>query len=98
MGGTAATKELDAASGNVATSPADVRRQQLGKPTTAQQAGAGAHGVETANHVFDASATPTDDNMSRAKVAWQQAVDLNARNDASCKTAVRRAQDALHAG
>lgn len=98
MGGTAATKELDAASSNVATSPADVRRQQLNKPTAAQQAGAGTQGVETASHSSDASSTSTDDSVSRAKTAWQQAVDLNARNDSSCKTAVRRAQEALRAG
>ena len=98
MGGTAGTKELDAASGNVATSPADVRRQQLGKPTAAQQAASGGQGDETASHTSDASATPADDRIARAKTAWQQAVELNAHNDASCRTAVRRAQDALRAG
>ncbi len=97
MGGTAGTKELDAASSNVATSDADVRAQQLGKPTAAVQAHSGS-GVETApgSHVTGASAS--DDRMTRAKSAWQKAVDLNAQNDSGCHGAVDQAKQALNQG
>ena len=93
VGGTAGTKEIDAASSNVATSDADVRQQQLGKPTAASQGKSG--GVETAPSGHTNTTTASDDKMSRAKMAWQKAVDLNAQNDPSCHGAVDQARSAL---
>ena len=93
VGGTAGTKELNAASSNVATSDADVRQQQLGHPTAAAQAKS--NGVETAPGSHSGTASAADDKMSRAKTAWQKAVDLNAQNDPSCQGAVRQARSAL---
>ena len=97
MGGTAGTKELDAASSDVATSPADVRRQQLGKPTAAQAAASDSKSDETHPGTQAGSSMAQDDHVSRAKAAWQEAVDLNAKNDPACKGAVTKAQDALKA-
>ncbi len=93
VGGTAGTKELDAASSNVATSDADVRQQQLGKPTAAAQGKS--NGVETAPGSHPGTTTASDDKMSRAKMAWQKAVDLNAQNDPSCRGAISQARSAL---
>ena len=93
VGGTAGTKELNAASSGVATSDADVRQQQLGHPTAAAQGASGS--VETASGSHSGTATAADDKMSRAKSAWQKAVDLNAQNDPSCKGAVDQARSAL---
>ena len=93
VGGTAGTKELNAASTNVATSDADVRQQQMGHPTAAAQAKS--NGVETAPGGHMGTATASDDKMSRAKMAWQKAVDLNAQNDPSCHGAVDQARSAM---
>jgi hypothetical protein len=97
VGGTAGTKEVNAASANVATSDADVRQQQMGHPTAAASTSSG-KSVETAPGSQTASAGAPDDHMSRAKMAWQKAVDLNAQNNDSCKGAVNEARDALKAG
>ena len=94
IGGTAGTKEANAASSNVATSDADVRQQQAGHATAAAQASSG-KGVETAPGHQTADSNSQDDHMARAKVAWQKAVDLNAKNDDSCKSAVAEARSAL---
>ncbi len=92
VGGTAGTKEVDAASSNVATSDADVRQQQAGHATAATQASTG-KGIETAPR--SQTAGSGDDHMTRAKVAWQKAVDLNAKNDTGCMSAVAEAKSAL---
>ena len=96
VGGTAGTKELNAASSNVATSDADVRAQQLGKPTAAGQAAS--NGVETAPGSHSGGTSATDDRTTRAKALWQKAVDLNAQNDSSCHGAVDQARQALNQG
>ena len=93
VGGTAGTKELNAASSNIATSDADVRQQQLGHPTAAGQAAS--NGVETAPSSHAGTDTAADDKMSRAKTAWQKAVSLNAQNDPSCHGALAEARSAL---
>ena len=93
VGGTAGTKEIDAASSNIATSDADVRQQQVGHPTAAGQSKS--DGVETAPGNHPGGASASDDKMSRAKMAWQKAVDLNAQNDPSCHGAVAQARSAL---
>ena len=82
IGGLAGTREVNAASANVATSDADVRAQQLGKPTAAQA---------KPGTVSDAA----DGRMTRAKAAWQKAVDLNAQNDSGCQGAVQEARQML---
>ncbi len=93
VGGTAGTKELDAVSSNVATSDADVRQQQLGHPTAAAQSRS--NGVETAPGSHPGTASAADDRMSRAKTAWQKAVDLNAQNDPRCEGAVAEARSVM---
>ncbi len=72
------------ASGQVATSAADVRRQSAGKPTMAQQAaadnGKGSGGTTMAN----------DDKVSQAKAALQRAVDQNAKGDSGCMQSIQQ--------
>ncbi len=94
VGGTAGTKEMNAASGSVATSDADVRQQQLGHPI-ASTSGQDRNGVETAPGKQQVASSASDDRMSRAKSAWQKAVDLNAKDDSSCKSAIAQARSAL---
>ena len=74
VGGEAGMKEMNAASGQVATSSADVRRQQAGVPTTAN-----APGTPTPN-----------DKMSEAKMELEKARALDAKGDASCAASVAR--------
>ena len=74
------------ASGRIATSPEDVRRQSENRPTAAQAAAQGG----------DAKASPersSEDKVSQAKMALQRAVDLNARGDQGCREAVKQAQE-----
>jgi len=71
------------ASGQVATSAADVRRQSAGKPTMAQQA-ASDNGKGSAGSMM-----ASDDKVSQAKAALQRAVDLNAKGDSSCMGAIK---------
>lgn len=73
------------ASGQVATSPADVRAQSENKPTAAAKAAQG--------EAPSGSATlSTEDKISQAKGALQRATDLNAKGDQSCRDAVQEAQ------
>ncbi|MGH1574302.1 hypothetical protein ACRAWG_31230 [Methylobacterium sp. P31] len=76
------------ASGRIATSPADVRRQSENRPATAAAAAQGG----------DAKASPElspEDKVSQAKMALQRAVDLNAKGDQSCRDAVKEARNLL---
>ena len=76
------------ASGRVATSPEDVRRQSENRPTAAAAASQGG----------DAKASQglsSEDKVSQAKTAVQRAVDLNARGDRSCRDAVQEARNLL---
>ncbi|WCS24542.1 hypothetical protein LOK46_26000 [Methylobacterium sp. NMS14P] len=78
----------DVASGRIATSPADVRRQSENRPTAAAAAAQGG----------DAKASPglaSEDKVSQAKTALQRAVDLNAKGDQSCRDAVQEARNLL---
>jgi len=73
------------ATGQIATSPADVRAQSENKPTAAVAASKGG----------EASASPglsSEDKVSQAKTALQRATDLNAKGDASCREAVQQAR------
>jgi hypothetical protein len=76
------------ASGRVATSPDDVRRQSENRPTAAAAAAQGG----------DAKASPehsSEDKVSQAKMALQRAVDLNAKGDQGCRDAVKDAQNLM---
>ena len=83
-GPTGATGQADAvASGRIATSPEDVRRQSENRPTAAAAASQGG----------DAKASPglsPEDKVSQAKTALQRAVDLNAKGDQACADAVKQ--------
>lgn len=73
------------ASGRIATSPEDVRRQSENRPTAAAAAAQGG----------DAKASPgpsSEDKVSQAKMALQRATDLNAKGDQSCREALQQAQ------
>ena len=90
VGGGALGKQADAvASGQVATSSADVRRQSAGKPTMAQQA------VQDNGKGDGAAMTASDDKISQAKAALQRATDLNAKGDKSCAKAVTEARNLM---
>lgn len=74
VGGDAGMKEMNAASGQVATSSVDVRRQQAGVPTAAN-----APGTPTPN-----------DKMSEAKMELEKARALDAKGDSSCAASVAK--------
>ncbi|KAA2237792.1 hypothetical protein [Salinarimonas soli] len=73
------------ASGSIATSAEDVRRQSEGLPTTAVQASRGTASPEAA----------AADKSSQAKTALQRAVDLNAAGDRGCTSAVTEARNLM---
>lgn len=86
-GPTGPTGQADAvASGRVATSPEDVRRQSENRPTAAASAAKG--GEPSTGQQASA-----EDRVSQAKSALQRAVDLNAKGDAGCSEAVRQARE-----
>jgi hypothetical protein len=89
VGAATGTGQADGiASGRVATSPDDVRRQSENRPTAAAAAAKGG----------DAKASPglaSEDKVSQAKTALQRAVDLNAKGDRSCRDAVKEARNLL---
>ena len=90
VGGGAMGKQADAvASGQVATSSADVRRQSAGKPTMAQQA------VQDNGKGDGTSMMASDDKVSQAKAALQRATDLNAKGDSSCAKSVTEARNLM---
>lgn len=90
VGGTAGTKELNAAVGsNIATSSQDVRRQQEGLPTAAATAAAGGgKSVETTPDQGDSAAS--NDRMSQAKMELEKARMLDQKEDSSCKASLDR--------
>ena len=96
VGGTAGTKELNAASAQIATSPDDVRRQSQGLPTAAQVAASGSgRQVETAPsqaQTASNSAKP-DDRMSQAKMELERARMLDQSNDGSCRGVLDKARE-----
>jgi hypothetical protein len=85
-GGAGGQAKDPVASGQVATSAADVRRQSAGKPTMAQQAamdnGKGSSGASMAS----------EDKVSQAKAALQRAVDQNAKGDGACAGSIKEAR------
>lgn len=96
VGGTAGTKELNAASAQIATSPDDVRRQSQGLPTAAQVASSGSgRQVETAPSQAQSasnSAKP-DDRVSQAKMELERARMLDQKDDGTCRGAMDKARE-----
>lgn len=88
-GPTGATGQADGvATGRIATSPDDVRRQSENRPTAAAAAAKGG----------DAKASPelgSEDKVSQAKMALQRAIDLNAKGDRGCSTALNEARELM---
>ena len=84
VGGSAGTKEINAAVGNlVATSSQDIRRQQEGLPTAAAQAASkDKQSVETAPQL--GSGQQPSDNISMAKMELERARMLDQSNDQAC--------------
>ena len=70
-------KEMNAASAQIATSPEDVRRQQQGLPTAAQD---------------PARASQPADSSSAARNKLAEAAALDSRGDAGCKAALGEAR------
>ena len=90
VGGGGTGKQADAvASGQVATSSADVRRQSAGKPTMAQQS------VQDGGKGDGNATMASDDKVSQAKAALQRATDLNAKGDKGCAKAVTEARNLM---
>jgi hypothetical protein len=104
QGGTAGTRELNAAVGNqVATSPEDVRRQQQGQPTAAAAAEMGQRAQSDRQRVEVVPGAPgaapgTDERMERAKADLETARALDGRDDGSCRDAITRVRQALGRG
>lgn len=73
------------ASGRIATSPEDVRRQSENRPTAAAAAAQGGDAKASSDR-------SSEDKVSQAKMALQRAVDLNAKGDQGCREAVKQAQ------
>ena len=96
VGGTAGTKEMNAAAAAIATSPDDVRRQQQGLPTAAAVAAAGSNKqVETAPGQAQAASNGAkpDDRMSQAKMELERARTLDQKDDQACRGALDKARE-----
>lgn len=88
---TGGTQADAVASGRLATSPEDVRRQSENRPTAAAAAAQGG--------APEAGAKPTsEDKVSQAKMALQRAIDLNAKGDGGCTNAVKEARQLMPQG
>jgi hypothetical protein len=86
VGAAAGSGQADGvASGRVATSPEDVRRQSENRPTAAAAAAKGGDAKASAE-------LSSEDKVSQAKMALQRATDLNAKGDQSCREALQQAQ------
>lgn len=90
VGGGGMGQQADAvASGEVATSSADVRRQSAGKPTMAQQA------IQDNGKGNGNAMMAPENKVSQAKAALQRATDLNANGDKTCAKAVSEARNLM---
>lgn len=86
VGAAAGSGQADGiATGRIATSPEDVRRQSENRPTTAAAAAKGGDAKASAD-------LSSEDKVSQAKSALQRATDLNAKGDQSCREALQQAQ------
>ena len=80
-GGLGGVQEMNATAANRATSPADVRREQAGKPVAA----ADPHNAGTADH-----------GDTAAKNLLSEARALDAKDDAGCKDKIEAAKKAMN--
>ena len=95
VGGTAGTKEVNAAVGNnIATSSQDVRRQQEGLPTAAAVAGAGS-GKSVETTPGQGSGAAPNDKMSQAKMELEKARQLDQKGDPSCSVSIDRTRQLM---
>jgi len=95
VGGTAGTKELNAAVGNnIATSAQDVRRQQEGLPTAAAVAAAGSGKSIETTPGQGGSAAPND-RMSQAKMELEKARQLDQKDDPACSGSIDRTRQIM---
>ncbi len=82
------------ASGQIATSPADVRRQSEGLPTAAQAAANHASGTGGQGNLMSNAATKAD-KVSMAKSDLQNATTLSAKGDKSCMRYIQHARSMM---
>jgi len=95
VGGTAGTKELNAAVGNnIATSSQDVRRQQEGLPTAAAVAAAGS-GKSVETTPGQGSGAALNDRMSQAKMELEKARQLDQKDDPACRGSIDRTRQIM---
>jgi len=95
VGGTAGTKEVNAAVGNnIATSSQDVRRQQEGLPTAAATAAAGS-GKSVETTPGQGSSAMPNDRMSQAKMELEKARMLDQKDDPACSGAIDRTKQLM---
>jgi hypothetical protein len=81
-GGAGGTSEMNAASAQIATSAQDVRLQQAGQPTMAQ----------------GGDPRVVDEQLGKVRQAVDRARDLDAKDDAGCRTAVDEANQLMRKG
>jgi hypothetical protein len=95
VGGTAGTKEVNAAVGsNIATSSQDVRRQQEGLPTAAAVAAAGS-GKSVETTAGQGSSPEPNGRMSQAKMELEKARQLDQKDDPSCRGSIDRTRQLM---
>ena len=101
QGGTAGTREANAAIGSqIATSPEDVRRQQEGRPAVAAAAEMEQRVQSDRQQVEVVPGAPgavpgTDERMALAKSGLETACSLDERDDGSCRDAITRVRQTL---
>lgn len=96
VGGTAGTKEANAAVGNlIATSPQDARRQQEGLPTAAAVAAAGS-GKSVETTPGQGGSSTADDRVSQAKMELEKARMLDQKDDQSCHASLERTRQLMN--
>jgi len=96
VGGTAGTKDVNAAVGNnIATSSQDVQRQQEGLPTAAATAAAAGSGKSVETTPGQGSSAMPNDRMSQAKMELEKACMLDQKNDPACSGSIDRTKQLM---
>lgn len=95
VGGTAGTKEMNAAAAQIATSPQDVRRQQEGLPTAAAVAAAGSNRSVETTPGQGGSRMP-DDRASQAKMELEKARQLDQADDRACSASIDKVRSLMN--
>jgi hypothetical protein len=94
--GTAGTRAMNQAVGpQVATSPEDVRRQQMGQPTAAATAEAALRGQSPDRPGGQAAPGASDSRMALARTELESARALDGQNDRACMDALGRVRQLL---